>query len=110
MSKSKKIAVEKNLLNYMRSNVSEITGRNKLAKGTHCVPLKFFYLDYKEHLVLQKLSPLTYTAFRCEFDKILKYLYPSAQIVKREGKYLVLNLVQSTLIEPKNTSEEDLTE
>lgn len=95
MSKSKKIAVDKNLLNYMFSNVSERT----ICKNLYNTPLKSFYLDYKHYLAAQKLSLLTYNAFREEFGRILKYRYPSAQIVRWDRRYIVLNLVQSTLIE-----------
>lgn len=103
MSKSKKIAVDKNLLNYMLSNVSEKTSLNKFSKSAYNMPLKAFFVDYKNYLAAQKLSPLTYIAFREEFEQILKYQYPSAQIIKRKGRFVVLNLMQSSFIEPKNT-------
>ena len=67
-------------------------------------------MDYKKHLATQKLSPLTYIAFREEFGIILKHRYPSAQIIRRDRRYIVLNLVQSTLIDSKNIVTEGLTE
>ena len=99
MSKSKKIAVDKNLLDYMISNVSERA--NTPSRGKYYVPLKLFYSNYKNSLTARKLTPLTYQAFLCEFDRILKHQYKSAKIIKRDRRYIVLNLVESTFIESK---------
>lgn len=64
--------MDKNL--YMISNVSERA--NKPSRGKYYVPLKLFY--YKNSLTAQKL--ITYQAFLCEFDRILKHQYKSAKI------------------------------
>ena len=87
----------------MLSNVSERTNLNKQSKSNYNIPLKSFYLDYKNQLTAQKLHPLMYSMFREEFEKILKYRYPSAQIIKRDNTYKVLNLMQSTWIESRNS-------
>lgn len=93
----------------MLSNVSERTNSNKLSKTIYSIPLKSFYLDYKNQLTAQKLCPLTYIMFREEFEKILKHRYPSAQIIKRYNTYKVFNLIQSTWIDSETVVIEGLT-